>query len=95
MGHVPYVGWVTHSRVTAMTRFAFVKKEKKKNLKTKQTQINKWEWFGHPQIDKWGWPKNYPWMVWEWLNHPHLAELGMKNHPHSPYCGLVTLIWLD
>jgi hypothetical protein len=30
MGHVPYVGWATRSRATAMTRFTFLKKKKKK-----------------------------------------------------------------
>jgi len=28
MGHVPYVGWATRSRATAMTRFTFCKKKK-------------------------------------------------------------------
>jgi len=29
MGHVPYVGWATRSRATAMTRFIFLYKKKK------------------------------------------------------------------
>jgi hypothetical protein len=30
MGHVPYVGFATRSRATAMTRFTFFIKKKKK-----------------------------------------------------------------
>jgi hypothetical protein len=38
MGHVPYVGFATRSRATAMTRFTFFikKKKKKKRVVTKQ-----------------------------------------------------------
>jgi hypothetical protein len=32
-------------------------KKKKKNKKRKR---KKEEWFSHPQMDKWGWPKNHP-----------------------------------
>jgi hypothetical protein len=41
MGHVPYVGFATRSRATAMTRFTFFKKKKKKKKKGRHREWEK------------------------------------------------------
>jgi hypothetical protein len=41
MGHVPYVGFATRSRATAMTRFTFCIKKKKKKKKGSSQGVGK------------------------------------------------------
>jgi hypothetical protein len=41
MGHVPYVGFATRSRATAMTRFTFCIKKKKKKKKGRHREWEK------------------------------------------------------